>query len=75
MSDGSKLFVSSEWIAQESMSDIENKGGAWSLKLCLDYSRRPLLPAPGATWDQSSLSLRLRSDQNPDKTAKKDMEM
>ena len=22
------------------MSDIENKGGSWSLKLCLDYSRR-----------------------------------
>ena len=40
MSDGWNLFVSLEWIAQESMSDIENKGGSWSLKLCLDYSRR-----------------------------------
>ena len=64
---GIYLYHWSEY--QESMSDIENKGGTCSLKLCLDYSRRPqshVGPIPSEAAVRSESRIRRR---------KKDMEM
>lgn len=58
----------------ESMSDIENKGGSCSLKLCLDYRHRELpsyAREPRGTNARAGAAVRSESRI----TAKKDMEM